>query len=136
MPDEFLQKLSRLGSRVDEIAPRVLDAGGAVVLDKVRANLQAVIGTSTKYDSRATGELVSALGLSSARLDRDGNYNVHVGFAEPRKGGGSNAKIANVIEYGKHGQPPRPFLKPAKTQSRKACTDAMIAKLEEELEKL
>jgi HK97 gp10 family phage protein len=142
MPEEFLQKLSRLGSQVDEIAPRVLEAGGKVVLANVRANLAAVVGSGTKYESRRTGELVSALGASPAKLDRDGNFNVKVGFAEPRSdgagpsGASSNAKLANIIEYGKHGQPPKPFLKPAKSQSRKACADAMIAKLEEEIAKL
>jgi hypothetical protein len=59
MPEEFLLKLSRLGERTDEIIPRVLEVGGEVVLSKVKSNLQAVIGSGTKYPSRATGELVS-----------------------------------------------------------------------------
>ena len=67
---------------------------------------------------------------------RDGNHNIKVGFAEPRSDGGSNAMLANIIEYGKSGQPAKPFLKPAQTSSRKACTSAMIRKLEEEVEKL
>ncbi|QHQ61447.1 HK97 gp10 family phage protein [Anaerocolumna sedimenticola] len=136
MPDEFLLRLSRLGDQIDVIVPRVLEAGGNVVLEKVRGNLRTAIGKDTKYPSRTTGELVSSLGLSDAKQDRDGNYNVKVGFAEPRSDGGSNAKIANIIEYGKHGQPAKPFLKPARTASRKPCTDAMIAKLEEEIGKI
>ena len=133
MPEEFLKKISALGAKTDEIVPRVLEAGGEVVLAQVKSNLQAVIGSGTKYESRSTGELVSALGLSAVRQDRDGNHNIKVGFAEPRKDGGSNALIANTIEYGKHGQPAKPFLKPAKTQSKKAALDAMTAKLEEEI---
>lgn len=136
MPDEFLLRLSRLGDQIDVIVPRVLEAGVNVVLEKVRGNLRTAIGKDTKYPSRTTGELVSSLGLSDAKQDRDGNYNVKVGFAEPRSDGGSNAKIANIIEYGKHGQPAKPFLKPARTASRKPCTDAMIAKLEEEIGKI
>ena len=131
MPEEFLRKLSLLGSKTDEIAGRVLEAGGEVVLAKVRSNLSSVIGSGTKYDSRSTGELERSLGL-----DRDGNHNIKVGFAEPRSDGGSNAMLANIIEYGKNGQPAKPFLKPAQTSSRKACTSAMIRKLEEEVEKL
>ena len=134
MPDEFLQKVSRLGEKTDEIIPRVLEAGGEVVLDKVKSNLSSVVGSGTKEKSRSTGELVSALGLSPALMDRDGNFNVKVGFAEPRSDGGSNAKIANILEYGKSGQPPKPFLKPAKTQSRSACIEAMKAKLREEVD--
>jgi hypothetical protein len=125
--------LSRLGERTDEIIPKVLEAGGEVVLSKVKSNLQSVIGSGTKYPSRATGELVNALGLSPAKQDRDGNHNIKIGFTEPRKDGESNAKIANIIEYGKSGQPPRPFLKPAKSATRKSCIEVMKSRLEQEL---
>ena len=49
------------------------------------------------------------------------------------KGGVSGA---NILEYGKHGQPAKPFLKPAKTASRQECIDAMTKVLDEEVEKL
>ena len=39
MPDDFLEKLSRLGSRTDAIAETVLKSGGEVVLEKVKSNL-------------------------------------------------------------------------------------------------
>ena len=133
MPDDFLQKISRLEERTDDIIPKVLEAGGNVVLDNVRSNLQAVVGSGTKYPSRSTGELVSALGVSPASMDRQGNYNVKVGFDEPRRGGDTNAMLGNILEYGKHGQPPKPFLKPAKAASRTACIEAMKRKLEDEV---
>ena len=135
MPEDFLLKVSRLNEKTDEIIPRVLKAGGEVVLDKVKSNLNSAVGRDTKYPSRSTGELVAALGLSPALQDRDGNHNVKVGFSEPRRDGGSNAKIANIIEYGKSGQPAKPFLKPAKSTSRKPCIETMKAKLEEEVNK-
>ena len=101
MPDEILQRLSQLGERTDEIIPRVLAAGGEVVLARVKGNLSAVVGKGDKRPRRPTGELVSALGVSPAKLDREGNFNLKIGFAEPRSGGGNNALIANVIEtYG------------------------------------
>lgn len=134
MPEDFLLKVSRLNEKTDEILPRVLEAGGQVVLERVKSNLSAVVGKGTKEPSRSTGELESALGLSPAKPKRDGSgWDIKIGFAEPRPGGGSNAKIANILEYGKHGQPPKPFLKPAKTQSRKACIETMEAKLNEEV---
>ena len=136
MPEDFLLKLSRLGEKTDEIIPKVLEAGGEVVEAKVKSNLQAVIGSGTKEESRSTGELISALGVSSARQDKDGNFNVKVGFSEPRSDGKSNAMIAGVLEYGKSGQPPKPFLKPAKSASKNACVDAMIAAFEKEVENI
>lgn len=84
-------KVSRLAERTDEILPRVLQAGGEVVEAKVRTNLQSVIGSGIKEESRSTGELVGALGVSSAKQDRDGNFNVKVGFSEPRLDGKANA---------------------------------------------
>ena len=136
MPEEFLLKLSRLGEKTDEIIPKVLEAGGEVVEAKVKSNLQAVIGSGTKEESRSTGELVSSLGVSSARQDKDGNFNVKVGFSDPRTDGKSNAMIAGVLEYGKSGQSPKPFLKPAKSASKSACVDAMIAAFEKEVENI
>ena len=135
MPEEFLQKLSRLGSDFDAVAESVLEAGGEVVLSRVKGNLAGVVGQGTKYDSRSTGELEASLGLSPAKLNRDGNHDIKIGFVEPRKDGGSNAKLANILEYGRHGQPAKPFLKPAKTQSKSAAITAMQQKFEEEVDK-
>lgn len=140
MPEEFLMKVSRLGEQTDVILPKVLEAGAEVVESKVRSNLSAVIGKGTKEPSRSTGQLLSALGTSQALQDRNGDFNVKVGFAEPRTAavcqsdGDSNAKIATILEYGKSGQPAKPFLKPAKSASKNACIEAMKAKLEQEVE--
>ena len=136
MPDELLVKLSRLGAKSDEIAAMALEAGGQVVLDKVKSNLEAVIGSATKYDSRSTGKLVESLGLAPAKIDRIGNSNVKIGFSEPRLDGESNAMIATVIEYGKHGQSPKPFMEPAKAESKNECKKVMKAVLEREVAKL
>jgi HK97 gp10 family phage protein len=134
MPDEFLEKVSRLGNKTDEIVPKVLEAGGEVVLQSVKNNLASSIGRDTKKTSRSTGQLLGALGMSKARTNRQGGHDIKIGFAEPRRDGESNAKIANILEYGRSGQPPRPFLKPAKSQSKNACISAMERKLTEEIE--
>ena len=136
MPDEFLERKSRLGRNFDAVAETVLEAGGEVVLEKTKSNLSSVIGSGTKYDSRSTGELESSLGLTGVKMDRNGNFNIKVGFSEPRSDGGSNAQLANIIEYGKSGQPAKPFLKPAKSASKKQCIEAMKQAFETEVEKL
>ena len=107
LPEELLKKLSKLGNKMDEVSEKVLEAGGEIVFDKVKNNLQGVLS------GNSTGELLSSLGLSKVLLGRDGNHNIKVGFAEPRRDGKSNAMIANIIEYGKSDQPAKPFLKPA-----------------------
>lgn len=134
LPDELLQKLSRLGSQTDKIAEKVLCAGGEIALEKVKTNLSAVVGNSE--NSRSTGELERSLGLSPVMLDKNGNYDIKVGFSEPRSDGTSNAKIANILEYGSSKQSAKPFIKPAKSAVKKQCKTAMQAALEEEVEKL
>ena len=47
----------------------------------------------------------------------------------------TNALIANVLEYWKTGQAPRPFMRPAKVSSEKAAISAMKAKFDEEIKK-
>jgi len=136
MPDAYLEKLSGLGSDFDKVAEKVLTAGGKVVFERTKSNLSTAIGKNTKYKSRATGELTKALGVTAVKMDRNGNHNIKIGFEEPRSDGESNAKIANIIEYGKHGQPAKPFLKPAKSASKKACISAMENTFDEEVKKL
>lgn len=136
MPEDFLKRLSRLGDKTDEISEKVLEAGGEVVLTKVKSNLSAVIGSGTAFDSRSTGELERSIGLSPVKVDKNGNHDIKIGFAEPRSDGNSNAKIANILEYGKHGQRAKPFLKPAKSASKSAAEEAMIRTFDEEVGKL
>ena len=133
LPEEFLLKLSRLGAKTDEIFPKVLEAGAEVVENRVRSNLKSVIGSGTKYPSRSTGQLVSSLGTSGTKQDKDGNFNVKIGVDQKRGDGKSNAMLASVLEFGKHGQPPKPFLKPAEKQSRSACIEAMISAFDREV---
>lgn len=136
MPEDFLMRISKLGNQTDEILPKVLQAGAEIVESEIRANLQNAVGHGTAKQSRSTGELINALGISGAKQDREGNMNVKIGFSEPRSDGQSNAKIANILEYGKSGQPPKPFLAPAKSATKKSCINEMKNKLEEELKKI
>lgn len=136
MPDEFISKISELGKRTDEVFEDALESAADIVYRRMKSNLDSVIGSGVIYDSRRTGELQRSLGVTSVKLDKNGNYNIKIGFAEPRKNGESNAKIASIIEYGKHGQPAKPFLKPTKSSTKAAAETAMKNKLEEEFKKL
>ena len=84
----------------------------------------------------APGSFFAPLAHLPPLQDKNGDFNVKVGFSEPRSDGDSNAKIATILEYGKSGQPAKPFLKPARSSSRNACINAMKAKLDEEVEKI
>lgn len=147
MPDKHLSKLSKLGKNTDMIVEKVLESGGEVMVKKIRENLSSVVGSGTKYKSRSTGELEDSLGVAPMDVDEKGNYNIKIGFNEPRRtqyeakgkrsyNTATNAMVANVLEYGKHGQPAKPFLKPAISSSRSQCKKAMIDTFNEEIKKL
>ncbi len=84
MPTQWLDTIAGMGNALDAAIPRALEAGGKVVLDRMKSNLRAAIGRGTKVKSRSTGKLAAALGVSPARLDRDNNLDVKVGFDENR----------------------------------------------------
>ena len=49
MPEDFLIKLSNLGSKTDVIITKVLEEGSKVLESEVRSNLQIVIGKKQSY---------------------------------------------------------------------------------------
>ena len=132
MPTTLIDQLAKAAEKTDAAIPKALEAGGKVVFEKMQANMRSAIGRGTKYKSRSTGKLLAALGVSPVKVNDGGNYDVKVGFAEGR-GDANNAMLANLLEYGKSGQPPKPFLKQTKSSSRKPCIEEMQRVLKEEL---
>jgi len=131
LPTAFMDQLTKIAAKTDAAIPKALEAGGKVVFEKMQANLHGAIGKDTKYKSRSTGKLLAALGVSPVKVNDEGNFDVKVGFSEGRSV--RNAMLANILEYGKHGQPPKPILKPTRASSRKPCIEAMQNVLEKEL---
>jgi len=131
LPTAFMDQLTKIAAKTDTAIPKALEAGGKVVFEKMKANLHGAIGRDTKYKSRSTGKLLSALGVSPVKVNDEGNFDIKVGFSEGRSV--SNAMLANILEFGKHGQPPKPILKPTRASSRKPCIEAMQNVLNEEL---
>ena len=125
LPNDFIDALDSASSLIDNSAEQVLKAGANIVEPRMRSNLSAAIGSSTKQPSRSTGQLAKALGTAPVKVNSRGDYNVKVGFAENRDDGRANALIANVLEHGRSNQPARPFLAPTRSQTRRAAIAAM-----------
>ena len=137
MPDDFLEKLSRLNKKFDEIAPRVLEKGAEPVVKKAKEKLSARIGENTKEPSKSTGELLESMESTKPVQDINGNWKLRVGVPTTKDSKGvPNALKAAVIEYGKSGQPPKPWLKSTKRASRKVCIETMKKALDKEIDKL
>nr|WP_307989826.1 HK97-gp10 family putative phage morphogenesis protein [uncultured Niameybacter sp.] len=137
LPDDLLEKMSKLGSQYDQIIPKVLEAGAEPASEKAKSNLALRIGQGTKHPSESTGELLASLETSKPSQNNQGDWGVRVGIPTTTDSKGvSNALKAAVIEYGKSGQPPKPWLKPAKSQSKKACIEAIKKQFDKEVERL
>lgn len=145
--NDFSKKLAALGAHSDEILEKAMAAGAEAALPTVRECLQSVIGRGNKYPNRSTGEMVNSLGTSPVKVDSKGVVNVKIGFNEPRKRQYTSKKtgkrtevtnglIANILENGKHGQPPRPWLKRAKTKATKVFRAKAQEIIGKEVEKL
>ena len=134
MPDDFLKKVSRLNEKVDDIVPRVLVKGAQPAVVNAKRNLSLRVGQGTKGPSESTGDLIKSIEVTKPEQDGNGNWRLRVGVPKGADSKGvSNALKAAVIEYGKSGQPPKPWLKATKSQSRKACIEAMKNELDKEI---
>ena len=136
LPDEFMNQLSEFDSRLEDIFTKSLEAGAEIAEKQAKANLKAVIGSGTKFPSKAAGELLGALGTSPVKRSSLGGFDIRVGFAEPRKDGGSNEMVANIIEYGKKGQAAKPFMKPAEDATKSKVKAKMEETFKAEAEKI
>ena len=135
LPDDLSDQLSALQKNSNALVEKALKAGGEIVLQKAQRNLSSMVGSGTKYPSRATGELERSLGLSPVKENSTGR-NIKIGFSEPHSGGISNAMLATLLEYGKHGQAAKPFMTPAKRAAQKPCIEAMRKIFEEGVDNL
>lgn len=136
LPNDFIDALDSASSLIDNSAEQVFKAGANIVEPRMRSNLSAAIGSSTKQPSRSTGQLAKALGTAPVKVNSRGDYNVKVGFAENRDDGRANALIANVLEHGRSNQPARPFLAPTRSQTRRAAITAMKQTLAARIEQV
>lgn len=136
LPDEFMNQLSEFDSRLEDIFTKSLEDGAEIAEKQAKANLKAVIGSGTKFPSKATGELLGALGTSPVKRSSLGGFDIRVGFAESRKDGGSNEMVANIIEYGKKGQAAKPFMKPAEDATKSKVKAKMEETFKAEAEKI
>ena len=130
LPDDLAGKLSKLAENAEESTEKVLLKAGKDAVGHVKSALQKALS------GESSGELLGSLGVSSVKVDRFGNYDVKIGFREPRSDGDSNAKIANILEYGSPTQPPRPFLAKAKRAVSQKMQNASVELEHEILEAL
>lgn len=117
--------------RADIVPDSVLRAAADVAVDAQKKTARGML--KGKY---ATGRLADSISTDRVRRTKDGK-SVQVVFKGTRTRGKNkksttrNAEIAFVNEFGKRGQPPRPFIQRANEQ----CKDAAIEVAAKEYDK-
>lgn len=119
--DEYIDKLSKLGSKMPEVAKRAVQAGVNPLADEVRKQLEKNLQGS-KY---STGDLLNSLGVTPVGVDKNGVYNAKVGFSGYDRKGVPNALKARAMESGTSRQPKKPFMRPAVNRAKKRVLEEM-----------
>lgn len=157
--EDFALRISKLAKNADKCAERALKAAAAVVTDKVRANLTALptdyrvgagkeyyyLTQSEKFDGVPLAQkedLLNSLGFTPVGLDKDGNYNIKIGFdgygrqpTQKYPRGIPNQLVARAVESGSSVREKHPFVRPASRSAKDAAIRAMDAVIAEEAEK-
>lgn len=106
--DELNAAFNRIGSIPESVTFRALDAMAAVALGKIKA-----LGESMGVrDPESSVHILDKLKAGKARK-RKGGGSKDITFIGKRRRHGKdvrNAEIAFINEYGKRGQPARPFI--------------------------
>lgn len=150
---DFEGIISKAIDQYPEIAEKCLKAGADIIADEMKSRLKGVLSPF------ATGQLVDAFGITPVKRDRDGNFNVHLGFdgyqQPPQRGFSSGVPfqlIARSFESGavvgkrakrgklsaneEYWRDPMPFAAPAVRATRARALEEMKRVAEAELEKL
>lgn len=104
----------RIADIPDDVTTEALDAMAAVAAKKIKASGEAM----GVRDPESDVHILDKIQPTKARLSDRGGY-VDITFSGSRTRGRTrtrNAEIAFVNEYGKRGQPARPFIGTAMTQ--------------------
>lgn len=135
---DYELRLDRCAADFGKVAEAALRAGAAVIAAQMTQNLRGILS------SKATGQLVNALGITPVKQGRDYNYSAHIGFdgyRPPAYGkfpkGVPFQLIARSFESGAGDwRPPKPFAKPAVRATRERVKEVMTKAAEEEFEKI
>lgn len=107
--------LRELAQLPDDVASEMLFAEAAVIERAQRQKGEA-------YGVHRTGVTLSSITHGKVKTEKDGK-SVYVYPRGTNKNGARNSEVAFVNEYGKKGQPPRPFIRDANEAAADEAVD-------------
>lgn len=136
--DAFDLMLEKAAAKTKDVAEAALKEGAKIIANRMKANLQGILSDA------ATGQLVAAFGITPVKENREGNWNVHLGFdgyqMPPQKGfptGVPFQLIARSFESGAGDwRMPKPFARPAVQATKQQALEAMKRAAEQELRRI
>lgn len=152
---EYELKLSKLGDNIGEIAGKAIYEGAKIVADEVKSQLDGLNTTTdniamaryreqrpTYITERAKEALISSFGVTPLSKDKDGVYNVKLGFdgyndvkTKKHPNGQPNQLIARACESGSSAMIKQPFFRKSVQATRKKAEKRMAEILDKEIEK-
>ena len=153
--DAFSMMLQRAMGETEKIATAALQAGAAIIADRMKSNLEGILSDN------ATGQLVAAFGITPVKRDIEMNFNVHLGFDGYQEPGHipfqllarsfesgavmggryegtakGKRKLRKNLSRDDYWRAPTPFAKPAVQATKQQALEAMKQAAEKELEKI
>lgn len=119
--DSLQEALRRISEIPWEVTESALDAMADAALPEIRSKGE----TMGVRDPESNVHILDQLKRKKAKQDKSGGHE-DITFSGSRQRGGSrtrNAEIAFINEYGKRGQPARPFIGQAMTQNAEKITE-------------
>lgn len=152
---EYELQLGKLGDKTPEICGKAIYEGAKIVADEVAARLNALNTTTDKIamknwkkqqpsyiTQRAKDGLIESFGVTPMSRDKDGIYNVKLGFdgynsvkTKRWRNGQPNAMIARACESGSSAMHKQPFFRESVQKTRKKAEARMAEILDEEIKK-
>ena len=112
--DGLQDALERIGEIPFDVTSEALNGMAEVAMDKIRSTGEAM----GVRDPESDVHILDTIKVNKPKLNEDGGY-CTITFSGTRPGGRKrvrNAEIAFINEYGKEGQPARPFIRQAGEQ--------------------
>lgn len=128
---EFANRIYALGKDAKTAIEDALTGGAAVVKEEIDRGIQG-LPEVTGITKRG---LETGLGISPVG-ERNGVYDVKVGFKGYNERGVPNAMMARIMESGTSKTQKHPFVDPARRRAAKAAVAAMQEAFDREFEKI
>lgn len=120
--DELNLSLQEIAEIPDDVAQAMLEAEAEIVEEA-----QLYYGATMLKGPYSTGQTVSSIRRGKMKRNKDGMRQVYVTPHGTNDKGERNAAVAFINEYGKRGQPARPFIATANEAAADAATEAAAA---------